>query len=75
MYRSLVEQSRRRVLVFKNSHGSQGVEIVADPDRFEDVSQALFAILMGFIIVHCHTWQKRFTLNSEACSIASFEAL
>ncbi len=35
--RSLIEQSRRRVLVFRNGQGSQGVEIVADPERFEDV--------------------------------------
>ena len=27
--------------MFKNSHGTEGVEIVADPDRFEDVSKLL----------------------------------
>ena len=37
-FRALIEQSRRRVLVFKNGVGTNGVEIVADPERFEDVS-------------------------------------
>ena len=37
-FRSLIEQSRRRVLVFRNGEGSNGVEIVADPERLEDVS-------------------------------------
>ena len=36
-FRSLIEQSRKRVLVFKNGNGSSGIEIVANPDRFEDV--------------------------------------
>ena len=36
-FRSLIEQSRKRVLVFRNGHGSGGVEIVANPDRLEDV--------------------------------------
>ena len=25
--------------MFKNGHGSEGVEIVADPEKFEDVSK------------------------------------
>ena len=43
--RSLIEQSRRRVLIFKNGHGSEGVEIVANPEKFEDVSCILKAVL------------------------------
>lgn len=35
-FKCLIEQSRRRVLVFKNGTGNRGVEIVADPERFED---------------------------------------
>ena len=42
--RSLIEQSRRRVLIFKNGHGSEGVEIVANPEKFEDVSCILKAV-------------------------------
>ena len=38
-FRSLIENSRRRVLVFKNGRGTEGTEIVADPERFEDVSK------------------------------------
>ena len=37
-FQGRIEQSRRRVLVFRNGRGTEGVEIVADPERFEDVS-------------------------------------
>ncbi len=48
--RSLIEQSCRRVLVFRNGQGTEGVEIVADPERFEDVSHICqFAI-------YCISW-------------------
>ena len=36
-FRNLIDTSRRRVLVFKNGNGSGGAEIVANPNRFEDV--------------------------------------
>lgn len=54
--RSLIEQSRRRVLIFKNGHGSEGVEIVANPEKFEDVSCILKTVLRTYrqgIIVRC----------------------
>lgn len=34
----MLEPSKRRVLVFKNGSFRDGAEIVADPERFEDVS-------------------------------------
>ena len=46
--RSLIEQSRRRVLIFKNGHGSEGVEIVANPEKFEDVSCILKTVLRAY---------------------------
>ena len=46
--RSLIEQSRRRVLIFKNGHGSEGVEIVANPEKFEDVSCILKTELRAY---------------------------
>ena len=48
-FRSLIEQSRKRVLVFKNGNGSSGIEIVANPDRFEDVSYKLTTFLYAHI--------------------------
>ncbi|ELU06637.1 hypothetical protein CAPTEDRAFT_220130 [Capitella teleta] len=57
-FRNLLEQSKRRVLVFKNGHGSQGNEIVADPDRFEDFLVACTAKLdLGIYARALYDWE------------------
>ena len=48
----MIEQSKRRVLIFRNGKGTEGVEIVADPERFEDVCYMLIH-QFSIIIVHC----------------------
>ena len=48
-YRQLNEQTRRRVLVYRNGFGSEGFEIVASLDKFEDVSNVY--------VTHCHSIQ------------------
>lgn len=35
----MLESNKRRILVFKNGKGTEGVEIVADAQRFEEVKK------------------------------------
>ncbi|KAI0226643.1 Doublecortin domain-containing protein 1 [Lamellibrachia satsuma] len=59
-FRQLNEQTRRRVLVYRNGFGSEGFEIVASLDKFEDFLAACTAKLeLGTYARMLYDWEGK----------------